>query len=470
MNKTKRIIFKIVLPFLLALILLFLILLPYGLKKYINQHGNEYTGRKISVQDIQINYFTTTFRILDFRMMEADGKATFVSFDSLSVDISPWPLSASKLVINKIRLLKPFVNISRKDSVYNFDDIIAFLNKKPKADATKKSAPFRYFLNNIDMEQGKLVFNDRTVDYVTNLDDLRFFIPSIHFDQSEIKDTGIRFHFMNGGFFQAKASYNEVSGAFTADFSLDKLDISPFLPYVKGYFKVNGINGLVGGDFHLSGNINKPDSVLLRGDARAEDFAAKDLTNQKVLGAKKIHVTLRDTWPMKFNFNFGKIQLAEPYLFVGMKDSTINLMHLMVETPADTVPFTYSYRIGEFKIEDGQMEIRDNSYEEPFDYHLSDIAVKTDSISSASKWLNIFATMKLNTRSKLQGELGFNPSDPYELKVNYVITNFQLSDLNILSTHYVGYPFLVGNMYYKGNTVITNNQLSSENKLIIRSR
>jgi hypothetical protein len=469
MNKTKKILLRFVLPVLLGMILLSLILLPYGLKKYINEHGNEYTGRKIAVRDIQFNYFTTTFRILDFRMFEADGKATFVSFDSLTVDISPFPLLASKLVINKIRLVKPLVNISRKDSVYNFDDIITFLNKKPKADTTKKGAPFRYLLNNIAMEQGKLVFNDKTVDYVTNLDDLRFFIPSIHFDQSEIKDTGIKFHFMNGGFFQAKASYNEFNGAFTADFSLDKLDISPFLPYVKGYFKVNGINGLVGGDFHLSGNINKPDSVMLRGDANAENFAAKDLTNQKVLGARTIHVTLRDTWPMKFNFNFGKIKLSEPYVYVELKDSTINLLHLMVETPADTVPFTYSYRIGEFKIEDGQMEIRDNSFEEPFDYHLSEIAMKTDSISSESKWLNTFASMKLNKRGKLQGELGFNPSDPYELKVNYVITNFQLSDLNIFSTHYVGYPFLLGNMYYKGKTVIANKQLNSENKLIIRN-
>jgi hypothetical protein len=50
-----------------------------------------------------------------------------------------------------------------------------------------------------------------------------------------------------------------------------------------------------------------------------------------------------------------------------------------------------------------------------------------------------------------------------------VITNFQLSDLNIFSTHYMGYPFLLGNMYYKGKTVIANRQLNSENKLIIRN-
>jgi hypothetical protein len=76
--------------------------------------------------------------------------------------------------------------------------------------------------------------------------------------------------------------------------------------------------------------------------------------------------------------------------------------------------------------------------------------------------------MKLNKRGKLQAELGINPSDPYELKLNYVITNFQLSDINIYSLHYVGFPILYGNMYYKGNTVIANKQLTSDNKLIVR--
>jgi len=58
--------------------------------------------------------------------------------------------------------------------------------------------------------------------------------------------------------------------------------------------------------------------------------------------------------------------------------------------------------------------------------------------------------MRLNKVGKLNAELGINPSDPYELKVDYVITNFQLSDLNIISRYYVGFPFLLGNMYYKG--------------------
>jgi len=474
MRKAVKILIYLVLPVMAGLMLLALLFLPYGIKRYINNHGNEYTGRKISVGEIKANYFTSTFSVHDFRMFESDGTSTFVAFDTLLVDIKPLPLFTAKLVVEQIRLVKPEVNIVLKDSVFNFDDILAFLDAKSRADTLNKSAepsePFSYFLRNISMEGGALVFDDRRVNHVTRLHDLGFFVPELNFNQDQIRDTGIKFNFANGGSFRAKAEYNQKSGNYMADFSVDKLNIAPFLPYAKEYIYLSRLEGLAGGDFHLAGNVNNPDSILLRGKANVADFTINDLSGRKVLGAKSANVVMSDSYPMKFDVNLDLLQLTEPYLFVEMKDSTVNLLNLVVESEEeDTAPFEYAYQISKFSIEGGLLDLRDNSYEAPFDYHLSEIAMKVDSISSASKWLNGYANMRLNKRGKLQAELGINPSDPYELKLNYVITNFQLSDLNIFSTHYVGYPFLLGNMYYKGKTVISNKQLNSENKLIVRN-
>jgi len=474
MKKSAKILLYIVLPLFFGLMLTSLILLPYFTKRYINEHGIEYTGRKILVGDIQANYFNTTFSILNFKMFEADGSSTFVSFDTLLVKIKPLPLFTAKLVVEQIRLVKPEVNITMKDSTFNFDDILVFLDTKDKADTLVQSGepskPFSYFLKNISMEGGSLHFDDQTVNHTTHLRDLGFFVPELNFNQDQISDTGIKFNFANGGSFQANADYNQKSGNYRVDFTVDKLKIAPFLPYAKDYFHISGMDGLAGGNFHLSGNVNNLDAILLSGKADLSDFSANDLNGRKVLGARNASVTMTDTYPMKFDFNFDLLQLTEPYLFVEMKDSTINLLGLMVESAEmDTVPFEYSYRINKFRIERGLLDLRDNTYETPFDYHLSEITMKVDSITSTAKWLNAYANMRLNKRGKLQAEIGINPSDPYELKLNYVITNFQLSDLNIFSTHYVGYPFLLGNMYYKGKTVIANKQLDSENKLIIRN-
>lgn len=470
MSKATKIVLFVVLPVLVLSVAITLILLPIGLKKYVNEHGSEYSGRKTFVRDIKIDYLSTTISILDFKILEADGQSTFISFDTLQVAISPFPLISSKLVVEKIHLVRPYANIVRKDSLYNFDDILKFVSSKPKENSAEKPAStFQYMLKNIVMEQGKLIFADNTVGHTTTFNDLRFSIPSLSFNQDEVKDAGIKLHFENGGSFAAKADYNQRSGAYKVDLSIDKLDLGTFLPYAKSYLKISTLAGLVKGDFHLAGTASNLDSVLFRGKGEVADFSANDNSNRKVIGVKSAKVSFRDSYPMKYDYRFDSIGLDEPWLFVEMKDSTLNLLNLMVESPADTVPFTYFYSINQLRIDRGMIDLRDNSYEEPFDYQLSDIEMKVDSVSSTSKWVDSFATMRLNKRGKLQAELGINPSDPYELKVNYVISNFQLTDLNIYSKHFVGYPILLGNMYYKGKTVIKGKQLSSENKLIIRN-
>ena len=143
MKKAFKIILFFMLPVIIVMIIITLIALPYGLRKYINEHGTEYTGRKIAVREIEINYFKSTFNILDFKLFEADGQSIFVSFDTLRIDLSPFPLLSSKLVVNQFLLVNPYVNIVRKDSTYNFDDIMAFVNSKPKTEPSAKPSGWK---------------------------------------------------------------------------------------------------------------------------------------------------------------------------------------------------------------------------------------------------------------------------------------------------------------------------------------
>ena len=470
MKKAIKIILFFILPALIVLIIIALIALPPVAKKYINEHGKEYVGRKLSVDQLRINYFTSTFSIIGFRMFEADEQTPFVAFDSLTVDINPLRLFSSELDIEKIRFVKPEVTIIRTDSVFNFDDIIAFFNSKPKTDTVSKpSGPYKYVIRNISLISGKVTFNDKAINYTNIMSNLGFTIPYVSYNREQISEAGLKFYFENGGFLQAMAGYNQKEGAYNADLTVSKLDIAPFLPYMKPFFRFKSYEGLADGKFHIEGNINKPDSMMMRGDANLVGFVAKDLSDRKVLGTGSGNVTITDSYPMKFVFNFEKITLTEPYLYFEMKDSTNNFLNLMVDTTTSSKPFEYYYQVNHFKIDNGLLDFRDNTYGEPFDYHIDQVALKVDSITSTKKWVTAYSTARLNKRGKLKGELGINPSDPYELKVNYVITNFLLSDLNILSKYYVGTPIILGNMYYEGKTVITARQLTSENKLIIRN-
>jgi len=470
MRKAIKIFLLYVLPAIIMLIIIALIAFPHVAKKYINEHGKEYTGRKLAVDQIRINYFTQTLRVIDFKMFEPDDRQSFIAFDTLLIKINPVHLLSSELDIDQIRLVKPEVNIVRRDTIFNFDDIIAFVKSRPKGEPAKKSsAPYKYVLRNISLERGKLSFTDKGANYTNIMKDLKFAVPYISYNEEEISKVGLKFYFENGGFFQARADYNLKKGVYDADLTVNQLDIAPFLPYTRDYFRLKSLEGIVDGSFHLNGNISKIDSIQFSGDGNLSNFAAKDLSDRKVLGAKQGHVVMKNSLPMKFAFNFDTITLTEPYLFFEMKDSTNNFLNLMVPGPPSSEPFHYFYAINHLKIENGLVDFRESSHGEPFNYNLDQISFAVDSFSSSSKWVTAYSAARLNKRGKLKVEMGIDPSNPFELKVDYVLTNFQLSDLNLYSKYYVGFPILLGNMYYQGKTVIKARQITSENKLIIRN-
>ena len=466
-----KIIVYIVLPVLIILIIIALIALPKVARNYVNEHGKELIGRKISINQLHINYLNANFSVVDFKLFEADEQSPFVKFDSLLIAFKPWHLISSELVIEKIRLVKPELTIIKKDTTFNFDDIIAFLNSKPKGDSiAQPSKPFKYILKDITLDKGRFTFFDKGINYKSTLNDLGFTIPYVSFNEQETSEAGVRFTLESGGSVLAKVGFNRAKGIYNADFTIDRLNIAPFLPYTKDYYRLSAIEGSLGGKFQIKGNIANLDSIVFRGEGNLTDFSAKSPSDQKVLGAKNAKVVMKDSYPMKFVFNFDQISLTEPYICFEMKDSTYNLVNLMVpDTAVAEEPFNYFYKINHFEMANGALDFRDNTYEAPFDYHLTEIALNVDSISSVDKWITAYSTMRLNQRGKLKAELGINPSDPFELNVNYVITNFQLADLNIYSRHYVGFPILLGNMYYQGKTVIKARQINSENKLIIRN-
>ena len=349
MKRILRIFVFIIIPTIIVLLVAALIALPPLAKNYINKHGKEYTGRKLSVNRIKINYFTTTFNIIDFKMFEADERKTFFSFDTLTVDVNPIRLFSSELEIEKLRLVKPEIVIVRKDSTFNFDDILAFINSKNKDTVRKDSEPYKYVLKNASLEKGKLTFNDKTVNYINVLTNLGFTVPYISYNQADISEAGLKFYFENGGFLQAKAGYNQKRGTYKADFTVNRLDIAPFVSYVKDYYRFKSIKGLVGGNFHLDGNIGKLDSLSIRGEGKVEGFQANDLSDRKVLGARQAAITLKDTYPMKYAFNMEKITLTEPYIFFEMKDSTNNFLGMMVSNTDEEKPVDYFYKVNHFK-------------------------------------------------------------------------------------------------------------------------
>ncbi len=468
----------------LGLVILIFILLPGFGKRYLVSHSEELLGRNVSIEKIRLNYFTTTLSVLGFKMFEADGNTTFISFDTLLVNFQPLNFINNELVIEQLYLSGLYTSIIQEDSTFNFDDLVDFhtAEENNKVNDTTPSKPLRFRLTNLELKQANFIFDDQNVSKTTSLRDFSLFVPFIAWNQAEKSEAGLRFNFAKEGYFESSLKIDLVAGDYQADITIERLYLQAFQEYISYYSNVDSLKGIFNSRIRLDGNINRVEESVVSGKIEILDLLLTDPQGQKFLGAGKIDISLKNIDHYHSRYEIDSAVLTEPYVHFILSDSTNNLMQIFSYPEEDTLltavvvddsvssaeTGSLFYSVDALIIKNGTVDYNDNLTGEPFDYHLSDIVLNTDSISSNAGWVNLYSQMLLNERGTLKAEVGFNPADPVNnIKLDYVITGFQLSDLNIYSRFYMGFPILLGEMYYISETGITGGQLNSENKLVM---
>jgi hypothetical protein len=473
---------RIVLIILLAIVATAMIIAPLIARVYVSKNGKELIGREINIEKIRVNYFTFTFRVIGFKLFEKDDTTLFAGFDTLLVDLQPIKLLGSELVLKRLWLISPEAEITKRDTVFNFSDIVEFFATSDTTavkDTIVKDSDFKFELSDIRLKEGSISFTDELINHTTLLNNLTFNIPYLSWNQEESSKAGLKFNFRNGGYFAADGSFDPKNGDFNSIINISDLDLNQFAAYIKPYINFNSIEGLAGCDLNISGNSEKLDSLMFKGRFSVNSFVATDNTDRKILGTDNLNVSFNPSLPLAGRFNIDTVSLTKPYLLFEMHDSSNNFIELFPPEQPDTatsdqvdadslsIPVTYS--VNSFTINDGTVDFADITLEDPFKYNFSQIKLKVDSVNSNSSWVTAYSTMILNGQGDLKAEIGINPSDPYELKVDYIISNFQLPDFSPYSKFYLGSAIVYGNMYYAGKTSITARQISSENKLVIRN-
>jgi hypothetical protein len=153
----------------------------------------------------------------------------------------------------------------------------------------------------------------------------------------------------------------------------------------------------------------------------------------------------------------------------------LNFERMIVESTTEepdtgSTEDTYRIYIDSLRINDGLIDFTDLRFREKFDYELSKVSVNMDNLALDADWFTLNASMLLNKRGHLEAKVGLNPYDPLDhIELEYVLSDFQLPDVNIYSKYYTGLPILFGDMYYVNKTTINKRQLDSQNKLLIRN-
>eukprot|EP01031_Cornospumella_fuschlensis_P008813 gene8813-10846_t len=121
--------------------------------------------------------------IRGFKLMEPKGGAVFVSFDTLSLDLAGESLWRMAPVVQQVRLAQPYVHLVRTDANhYSIDDIIALAASQPPS-----PEPARYAVNNIQLEGGRIAFEDLPARATHTVEALKLGVPFVSSMPADVK-------------------------------------------------------------------------------------------------------------------------------------------------------------------------------------------------------------------------------------------------------------------------------------------
>ena len=94
---------KISVGFILLLVI-FMILAPSLVKRYIVNNSEELIGRKTEISSLKYNYFTSVIKVYDFKLFEKNDTEVFASVDTLILNLEPLKLISNTLEIEQFYL------------------------------------------------------------------------------------------------------------------------------------------------------------------------------------------------------------------------------------------------------------------------------------------------------------------------------------------------------------------------------
>lgn len=476
-SKSVRILLISVFVVVLLLIVV-LIIAPGIAKNYINNHGKEFAGRTVHIEKLKYNWFTSTLRINGFKYFEKNDTDIFVSADTFMVNLKPLRFLTNELHIQQLKIVNPYGQFLQNDTVFNFDDLIAFFSEpdSAKTDTGESSEPLKLNLNNLEMKNGSVKYTDLEINHTFSLKEVSFLIPQILWSRLDSSKADIAFKLANGGRFESSLNYNLEADFYDGFVKIEEMQVSTFLPYLQQYFKVSAVEGSASGLVNFSGPVDDYNQLKVSGNFDLNHFALFDERSTKVLAGEHSRISMLESEPLKYRYIVDSVNLQNPYLLLALEDSLFTFEKMMIEDTVaapesiETEEYPMEFTVNHFVVNNGLMNFSDQTMGEPFNYELSQITIDMDTLALQDNWVNIRASMKLNKRGNLVAKLGMNPASPLDkIALDYELTDFQLPDINIYSKYYTGLPILFGDMYYKNKTRIDNKMLESDNRLIIRN-
>ncbi|MBU9466100.1 DUF748 domain-containing protein [Burkholderia multivorans] len=309
---------------------------PPLIRHVAEQQLSEQLGRPATIRRIALNPYTLNLEADDIHVGERGGQGDFVDIGKLVVRPSWSSLFRGAPIVNEVRLDSPRFRIVRYDAQrFNFTDLIEKFSTPSKPD----SKPTPFSVSNIQINGGRIDFDDRLLNEKHVVDDWTLGVPYIatlpsktdifvepklrmRFDGSPIAIDGKTKPF-------AQSRESEIALKF------DRLDVPKLISYVPAKLPVAVTSGLLSSDLSVN--------FVMSGDTPALRVSGTvDLTDAKVTGpaseplfaARGVHVAAAGLEPLRNAMHFDEIRLDGPVIDLSRDKQGVLNVEKLAGSPA----------------------------------------------------------------------------------------------------------------------------------------
>lgn len=302
--------------------------LPGIVKRVASEQVQQQIGRKLDMDEVRFSPAGLSLTVNGLRLYETDQRTPAASVKQLELKLSLASLIKQALVVNEVKISEPYLHIVRyaneEHGHYNFNDILEKVAAMPKSES-----PTRFSVANLQIDGGKIEFDDKVVNEQFKIEALQIGLPFLSNFPSQVDSfvEPMLSATVNGSHFdlkgRAKPFASTLDTSLASDF--DKLDVTQYLPYLQALsiampVKVQSARLSTKLDLIFSRKNTHPE-LLLAGDVLLDDVVVNDKTDAALLKLAHLHTQLKQVNVMTAATSVShidKLELTDPEVWLDM--------------------------------------------------------------------------------------------------------------------------------------------------------
>lgn len=371
--------------------------LPPLIKPVLIEKLGQALHRPVAIESLSINPFALSVTLDSMAIQEREGAETFASFNSLYLNLETSSLFRGGPVLREIRLVKPRLRIVRlKDKQYNVSDLIDEFMATPESDAPTPA----FSLNNIQLTDGVVEFDDRPVEETHVINDINLSLPFIS-SMAYATDTVVEPSFtasVNGAPLVIKGKSKPFANSLETELVLDlgNLQLAKYIDYIPYELPIKVLSGALDSNLTLMfrQQENKAASLLLSGTAAIKDLKVNNSSDAPLVSVKLLDLGIGSSDLLGGKFVIDRIAVDAPELHARVsREGKINWIEFFrkkldadkptpqaVAKPEPATPIEWS--LGEVKVAGGALHWLDESNDKPFEASVEAIELDLKNLDS----------------------------------------------------------------------------------------